>query len=237
MPAPPSLRKAELREITFERDGRVSPGPADKTLKVQFNPETLTVNFSNQNAAGDQRGGGAIQFVGRGQTKLSLELWFDVTAPLPGSEDGPTQNQETPPDDVRKLTEKVAYFMKPKASGQADKFIPPGVRFVWGSFLFDGVMESLSEKLEFFSADGKPLRAQVTIGLAAQEIQFKFNDQGGAGGQGAGTQPVQNSKPGDTVQSVAAKNGQSDWRKVADANGVEQPHRLTPGTPLKIPNR
>lgn len=251
MPAPPSLSKAELREISFEKDGQVKDGDSKKTVKVQFNPETLTVAFSNQNASGDQRGGGAIQFVGKGQTKLNLELWFDVTAPLPASGDGPTTETEEPPDDVRKLTEKVAYFMKPKESGQKDKFIPPGVRFVWGTFLFEGVMESLSEKLEFFSADGKPLRAQVTISLAAQEIQFKFNpgasgaaagatpgatgDGGTGGGAPAGTQPVQTTKPGDTVQSIAAKNGNSNWKDVAAQNNIEQPHKLPPGTQIKLP--
>lgn len=253
MPAPPRLSKAELREISFETDGQVKDGDPKNTVKVQFNPETLTVNFSNQNASGDQRGGGAIQFVGKGQTKLNLELWFDVTAPLPAAGDGPTQNTEEPPDDVRKLTEKVAFFIKPKESGQKDKFIPPGVRFVWGTFLFEGVMESLAEKLEFFSADGKPLRAQVTISLVAQEIQYKFNpgaaaasagalpgaadgSGGGAtgGGAPAGTQPVQTTKPGDTIQSIAAKNGNSDWKSLALQNNIEQPHRLTPGIQIKL---
>lgn len=254
MPAPPSLSKAELREISFEKDGQVKDGDPNKTVKVQFNPETLSVNFSNQNASGDQRGGGAIQFVGKGQTKLSLELWFDVTAPLPAAGDGPTQNTEEAPDDVRKLTEKVAYFIKPKDSGQKEKFIPPGVRFVWGTFLFEGVMESLAEKLEFFSADGKPLRAQVTIALAAQEIQFKFNPSGpgsgagaaaaaaggGGGGTGggapAGTQPVQTTKPGDTVQSIAAKNGDPNWKSWASQNNIEQPHKLPAGTQITPPS-
>ena len=35
---------------------------------MQFNPETLTVTYTNQSAGGDQRGGSALQFVGKGTT-------------------------------------------------------------------------------------------------------------------------------------------------------------------------
>ena len=97
MPEPIKLLKAELREISWDDQQQVQEGYSEKTVQVQFNPETLKVNFSNQ--AGDQRGGSAVQFVAAGSTKLSLDLWFDVTVPLP---DGSMQ----PDGDVRKLTKK-----------------------------------------------------------------------------------------------------------------------------------
>ena len=45
-------------------------------------------------------------------------------------------------DDVRELTQKVVYFIRPKAlPDDATKFVPPGVRFAWGSFIFDGLVD------------------------------------------------------------------------------------------------
>ena len=80
-----------------------------------------------------------------------------------------------PSGDVRKLTEKVNYFIKPRAvEGQNDKWIPPGVRFLWGTFLFEGVVDSITERLEYFSSDGRPLRANVSLGMSSQDIQFQF---------------------------------------------------------------
>ena len=150
MPDSQKLEKAELRELDAEFKNEIN---TDKKCQVQFNPETLKVSFANQVAtpsgAGDQQGTPARQFVGAGTTKLSLQLWFDVSAPMP-----PEQKKE---QDVRKLTAKVAYFITPKPEG--DKFVPPAVRFIWGSFQFDGIMESMEESLEFFSSDGRPLRA------------------------------------------------------------------------------
>src|SRR6201988_664579 len=117
---------------------------------MQINPGTLKEGCGNQVAppkgAGDQKGTPARQFVGAATTKLSLQLWFDVTAEMPAG--------EKKEQDVRKLTAKVAYFITPKPEGT--KFVPPAVRFSWGSFQFDGIMESMEESLEFFWSDGGP---------------------------------------------------------------------------------
>ena len=158
------LAKAYLQELDAKL---IDVKPSGKKVTVQFNPETVKVSFANQlQPSGDQTNGNASkQFVGSGTTKLNVQLWFDVTAPVfesatPGAGTMPGQ----PVDDVRKLTKDVAHFITPQKDPEnPEKNLPPGVRFVWGSFQFDGMMESLEESLEFFSHDGKPLRASVTI--------------------------------------------------------------------------
>ena len=218
MPQPENLLKAQLREISWDRQQQVREG--GEPISVQFNPETLKVSFTNQSSGGDQRGGAAIQFVGSGTTKLSFDLWFDVTVP-------PAQGQ--PVDDVRKLTEKIVHFITPKESSQRDKFIPPGVRFLWGTFLFEGIVDSINENLEFFSENGKPLRASVSISLSKQEIQFQFGNQqapGLATAPSPGTEPQQQAQQGDTLQSLSARDGQQDWQPVGHANDVENPRHV-----------
>lgn len=228
MPQPAQLVKAELREISWDDSQQVQEGDPENTVQVQFNPESLKVGFANQKAGGDQRGGSAVQFVGAGTTKLSLDLWFDVTRPLA---DGSLEEN----GDVRRLTKKVAFFITPvKAEGEEDKWIPPGVRFIWGTFLFDGVMDSLNESLEFFSEDGKPLRAKVSIGLSRQEIQFQFGSQQSPGlpsSTAPGTRPQQQARQGDTVQGMASRSGRPEaWKDVASANDIENPRQIPPGT-------
>ena len=223
MPDSQKLEKAELRELDAEFKNEIN---TDKKCQVQFNPETLKVSFANQVAtpsgAGDQQGTPARQFVGAGTTKLSLQLWFDVTAPMP-----PEQTKE---QDVRKLTAKVAYFITPKAEG--DKFVPPAVRFIWGSFQFDGIMESMEESLEFFSSDGRPLRASITINLTQQKItEFTFRATAGPGATPSpGTRPLTPAPQGKSVQNMADSQGKGDnWQDIASANGIENPRLLQPG--------
>ena len=229
------LAKAELHQLDSNFENEIEP---DTWCTVQFNPDSLKVSFANQlvqpSGAGDQRGSPARQFVGAGTTKLALTLWFDVGSPQPP--------KAARVDDVRKLTQKVAYFITPKpVPGQRDKFVPPAVRFVWGSFQFDGLMDALEETLEFFSPQGKPLRASCGVSLSQQKIQFAFRDTGSADGSGAGgastpgTQPLAQAPAGSTVQGLADGAGQGDnWQGIAAANGIENPRLMAPGALLDL---
>src|SRR5712692_7322239 len=178
---PLQLKQAILQEIWWTDKGALQEkgpnGKDGKKLTVQFNPQTLKVNFSNQKAGGEQPKGSSTQFVGKGVTKLTLELWFDISLAQAQGRVG-VQNQTTgqgkdrkPAIDVRSLTQQVAYFMQPQqVKGKKDTYVPPGVRFSWGTFVFDGVMDSMDETLDFFSADGLPIRASVNISVSRQEI-------------------------------------------------------------------
>lgn len=223
MPESAKLAKAELRQLDAEYKNEINP---EKNVKVQFNPETLKVAFANQiqtpQGAGDQRGTPTQQFVGAGTTKLTLQLWFDVNA---------AQEGETVLD-VRKMTEKISYFITPTADPNDNtKFIPPAVRFIWGSFQFDGLMESLEETLEFFSADGIPLRASMSMGLTQQKIdQYKFPKDAPSRLPLPGTRPLTPAPSGSTVQGLASSQGKSDdWQSIAASNGIENPRQLSTG--------
>src|SRR6266481_1670732 len=200
------LAKAELRQLDANFLNEINP---DKTTRIQFNPDSLKVTFSNQLKAqegGDQNGPQAIQFSGAGNTKLAVTLNFDVTAELPSGL--PDVN------DVRKLTQRVAYFIRAnkEGSGKSAKYIPPAIRFIWGTFVFDGVMESMDETLEMFSAEGRPLRANVTVGITRQEItEFSF---------AAGVKDP---------PAVTRRGGSGGWQAIATANGIENPRLLDPG--------
>lgn len=233
MPESVKLVKAELHEIDLAKP----EDPPKQKVPVQFNPETLKVTFANQiqtpegggggGGSGDQRGGAAQQFVGAGSTKLTLQLWFDVNAPQEGEE----------LLDVRKMTEKVTFFITPAPDPKdKKKFIPPGVRFIWGSFQFDGIMESIEESLEFFSSEGIPLRASMTLNLTQQKIDtYKFPKPAPARKEITGTRELTPVESGKTAQDMASKAGKGDdWQSVAAANGIENPRNLQAGTLLDM---
>ena len=209
-----------------------SPANGGLSVEVQFNPESLKVTYQNrpqeQKSAGDQRGNSPRQVMGAGSTKLALQLWFDVNSPGAGGE-----------SDVRVLTSKVARFMQPAAPSTgsattADRPSPPGVRFVWGTFSFDGLMDSLDETLDYFSPDGRPQRAALSVGLSGQ---LEIVPPAGGGGPGAatlgptaGTRPLSSAAAGSTLPGLALSAGLgSDWQPIAAANGIENPRLLAPG--------
>ena len=244
MALPPlKLEQAELQEIWWTDKGALQEtgpqGTKGAKFAVQFNPQTLKVNFSNQKAGGDQPKGSSTQFVGKGVTKLTLELWFDITvAQAQGrlgsqSQTAGTEGSKQATIDVRSLTQQVAYFMKPQpVKGKKDTFVPPGIRFHWGTFLFEGVMDSMDETLDLFSADGLPIRASVNISLSRQEIIFDPK-KNAALSEAPGVQPFEVMKAGEPLQQAAAKAG-ADWRQAALANGIENPRLMSPGALVNL---
>jgi hypothetical protein len=191
-----ALVKAQLIEMKEDLKTELPPAEGGKKINVQFNPDSMKVSFANalaQPAGGDQSAGTAgRQFVGAGTTKLALTLWFDVT-----------QMTDKPVDDVRRLTADVIHFITPRPSASdKKKFTPPAARFVWGSFLFDGIVESLEESLEFFSPQGKPLRASVTLSISQQKILIASFTGDGAAPARPGQRPFTAAKQGDTIQGM-----------------------------------
>ena len=152
------VAKAQLRELdaSFEREINKA-----RWVTVQINPHDLRTSFSHELGP---------------TTRVDLQLTFDVDAPAPRGRRGP--------DDVRRLTERVAYFATPRA-GRARAPARPAVRLAWGTFQFDGRVEALEETLEAFSPDGRPLRATLALSLArAQIAPYAFAAPAGAAGRG-----------------------------------------------------
>ena len=232
MSAPAKLAHAQFIELDADF---TAEKPGGKKVAVQFNPESLKVTFANQLVqpeGGDQAAGSSgRQFVGAGTTKLALTLWFDVTAMT-----------TSPFDDVRRLTTEVIHFMTPAPiPGDDKKLVPPATRFSWGNFLFDGIVEGLEETLEYFSPEGKPLRAQMSLTLGQQKIlvtQFKGDGRLPTPGQA----PLAPARDGDSLQQMAGRGGLSlsvsvggsAWKATATANGIEDPLRLQRGQLIDV---
>jgi Contractile injection system tube protein len=227
-----ALAKATLQPLMPDLD-KPDTSAADKKVTVQFNPDTLKISLSNSIATpdggGDQRGSAPLQFVGAGSSKLTCTLWFDVTSmPVPAA-----TGDSTPADDVRKLTTAVAYYMTAKQDPKdKKKFISPAVAFSWGSLIFKGIMDSYEESLEFFSPEGKPLRASVAISISQQKIVI-FPPQPIPGSPSAtppGTTPTTPVPQGSSVQQMAGPG----WQGVASANGIENPRLPQAGLRLDL---
>ncbi|MFG6457839.1 hypothetical protein [Roseateles sp. BYS96W] len=194
------IQHAKLVEL---KDDLKDVMPGGKSLTVQFNPESLKLVYANQvkeqpNASGgggnQSQGSAARQFVGTGSTKLAVQLWFDVSA---------ATSAPFIVDDVRRITAQVLYFIKPKpapaGSRDASQRTPPGLRFTWGKFLFDGIVEGMEETIEFFSPNGEALRASMALTMVQQDILVPAFD---GSGQVPGSRPLWPAGGGQSLQTL-----------------------------------
>lgn len=187
-------------------------GSQEKII-VDFNPESLQYTIAN-NLENKGKGNKKKQYISDSTAKLTIDLIFDTTGLG---------------EDVRLKTIKVAKFMEPNI----DK-APPEVSFEWGLYTFRGMVESYKETIDYFSANGVPLRASVNITMSSQDKVF----EGGSDAKNAGTGgsaglpnsaiPVA-ANNGKGATDVATKGGDPGAGKtIAGNNGLE--NMRFPGT-------
>jgi Contractile injection system tube protein len=208
--------KAALTAKT-DQSGREIPVAAREWLPVDFNPETLKLSITNAMGANTKRRKKEPpQFVTDSTAKLSVELVFDST---------------TYGNDVREMTSLVAQMMKPKGTAQQQqkkKGIPAIVVFEWGTFLFEGYIESFNETLDFFAAEGVPLRSTVSLSITEQDDPFRAPSGDGFSDVGLLDDVLPTAAPpvplgGDrSVDDLALESGDpAAAGRIAAANGVE----------------
>lgn len=198
-------------------------------LTVDFNPQSLKVTHRTTGDSGKTARGKQSQTEGASQqqtgyaTDLSMELLFDTT------ESG---------DDVRRKTLQLVAMIRPEIQTSPGQSGPPApiVQFSWGTFLFEGNIQSMDEALDFFSEEGVPLRATVSLsinGVSKQRIDVSALV--GSFGSAVGTTPLTLTQAGDTLQSLVGRAGASaSWQAIARANNIDNPRLVQPGTILNL---
>ncbi len=135
-------------------------------VEVHFNPASLSYSLSNALQPGDG-GDKKKQYVSQTSATLAMDLVFDTT------DSG---------EDVREATDDMARLLRPH--GPSGKQVPPLVEFSWGAYRFNGLVSQYKETIDYFSADGVPLRSLVNLTLTSQDVSFDSGRDASAGGSG-----------------------------------------------------
>jgi hypothetical protein len=189
-------------------------------VEVHFNPASMvyTIENSTKQQSGDPK---RRQFAAQFSGKLTMDLQFDTT------DTG---------EDVRQTTNKIAMFMQASSgsgtnpsSGNAQA--QPVVSFEWGSYEFKGTLESFKETIDFFSAEGVPMRALVSIGLARQDQVFD-EDANFSSSNVSGS--LVSTGSDDSATSLSTMGGDPNAaRQLGADNGLES-LRFTAGASLNV---
>jgi nucleoid-associated protein YgaU len=99
---------------------------------------------------------------------------------------------------------------------------------------FPAYVASVTAKYTLFTPSGTPVRAVCTVNL--EEIAGELSGQNPTSGALA-ARDTHVLIAGDTLPSLAyrAYGDAGLWREIAEANEIDDPMRLHPGTPLLVP--
>lgn len=189
-----------------------------KSVEAMINPKEIAfskgVEWAPQGAAGLDFPD--LQFTKGKAITLSLELMFDKY-----ESDG----------DVRPETNTLVSF----AMRDENLHRPPTVTVMaagplFGGDNFVGVVNTVKVRYTMFNVSGTPVRAVVTL-----DMQQADKDMITGNSPDVAKQRVV--KRGETLQLIAESEYQNagEWRRIADANGIDDPLSLEPGTKLLIP--
>ncbi len=206
------------------------------SVKVSFlfNPKEFTVEKSNQFAEVQIPGlpSSIFQFVRGNARSVTMDLFFD------SYEEG---------DDVRKYTDRItgwdagSMFSKlPKEKKglmdiDSDLHAPPICIFIWGTFIFQCIIERVTKRFTMFLPEGVPVRATLSVTLKEyREVEVQVKE---IALQSADLSKRWVVKQGDSLWSIAAREygNPNDWRLIAEANEIDNPRILNPGQELVIP--
>lgn len=188
-------------------------------IPVMFNPPEYQLQKTNQYAEVGIPGLGSslLQFVKGSSQTLTMELFFDTT------------------DlglDVRAFTGLVMALI----DVNSDTHAPPRLLFLWGTLVFPCVLESVTQKFEYFNALGMPLRARLTVTLKGHDLLADLLSSIPLLSADRTKQRVVH--VGDTLQGIAAQeyDDPRQWRPIAAANNINNPLMLPVGQQLIIPS-
>ncbi|MFE1171904.1 LysM peptidoglycan-binding domain-containing protein [Streptomyces sp. NPDC058773] len=197
-------------------------------VEFQFNPTQLQLGreaeWHTQTAVAYTRGA-PPKFTGTRPATLQLEVFLDASGT-------PTSGK------VQKQIEMLLSCCEVTAqSVNSKRPSPPWVRFSWGSFntvQFVAYVTSVNATYTLFNPTGEPIRATCTLSLT--EVAMPTKGQNPTSGA-LSARRIHRTVAGDSLASLAWREygDATRWRLIAEANEIDDPMRLRPGTELLLP--
>lgn len=208
----------ELKKAVLERDG------TDEKVTFHFNPTSYSVEkaASLRPAPSPAPGGRPTVFIGSEPRTLSLNgVLFDAW------ESG---------DDVSKpIVLLMSWLNATSESAGRGQPAPPTVILQWNEPTgFKAYLSKVTASYLMFRRDGTPVRATANMSLVERLEPAPGPNPSSRGLAGYRTQTV---VAGQSLQSIAHEEygDPTAWRTIAEANGIDDPLRLAPGTRLRVP--
>jgi hypothetical protein len=185
---------------------------------------------------------------GGGMTEILLDLLFDVSL----------VESPTPTEDVRDLTRPLTELAEGQESDDGYGQVPL-VRFVWGkSWNVLGLVAAVSERLEYFTANGAPQRSwlrmrflrtgdsaaadaeadadDLSLDDLPDEIDVPPDELNAHQVKGGGEEP-EGGESSERLDEIAASHygNPAWWRLIAAFNDIDNPWEISAGRLLMLP--
>lgn len=207
-----SLERAEIEILNGKNEGEI--------IECKFNPPEYStrksINYGDLKATGS--GVSVQQFIDGTAETLSMELFFDTS--------------EEQADVREEFLDKLDLLVEIDPELHA----PPICQFVWGNgIVFTALVESLDKRFTRFERSGIPVRARVDITF--KEYKTSEYHESEISPESTDTTKAWTVTEGDTLWLIASREygDPTHWRRIAEANDIQNPRAIEPGQELELP--
>jgi nucleoid-associated protein YgaU len=205
-------------------------GSFDK-VDFHFNPTNLTImkrpHWTSRPQRNHEKGAPHQEYIGSSPATLRMKLMFDSVSDF------------GIPRSVGDAVDKLKSWTSPtRSSINAGNPQPPTLELFWGAeatgYFPPCRIQMIKVMYTRFDITGSPIRATVDLTLA--EVADTLGPQNPTSGGIVGRRSV-TVDAGDTLPAVAFREygNPNMWRALAEANGIDDPLRLKPGSTLFVP--
>ena len=210
----PNVQKAKIVNLNTRKE-----------VKCHFNPAEFNIDQSLQWSEKPDQGGSTPRLVYSGGTSQDMTMTFLFDTTRQGG-------KRDVRDEYKELLD-MARVDKKKKNPKTKLSEPPQCRFQWGKFLaFNAVIKDIKQKFTMFTANGTPLRAEVTVTF--KQVGKTLKPQNPTSQSEA--RRVWTVEEGQRLDWIAFQEygDSAQWRHIAETNNLDHPGNLFPGQILKL---
>ncbi len=221
------LKMLVLSYLTDADGNKLFPLP----FPVMYNPESfsknLTVEYQCKGGPGDDRT--ELSFYKTSTGDVSFEFLFDAT----GASNNGIQSEVA--GALQGVDVQIALFKQLTAERNPISHQPPKLTLVWGTFIFDCRLVSMTTNYTLFSSIGRPLRAKVNATFKGDEPRSIISAI--AKLFSADLTHVHLVKAGETLPMIAKRiyGNPAYYMEIAKVNQLKNFRSIKPGTELILP--
>lgn len=202
----------------------------------QFNPDDFSISTKGKFTRTERKGEDEpiVQFMGGSASALQLTLYFDTSTSYEIKSGATAKPKKEKAKDASMYVRALLNMVK--IDGKLHR--PPLVTFCWGSIEFSGIVESVDAKFTQFEKGGMPVVAEVRMNIVAM-------DPTPGQSESVKISPMESPDRSkcimltedSTIWEIAEKEygDSSQWRLIAQANGILDPFSIPTGTLLRVP--
>ena len=216
-----TIRTKAIIVFQLDKGGRVPGG----VLPVQFNPTELSdsyaADYTNQTTALEL----GKNFVQARRDDFTVKLYYDAS-----------EARNPVLRNVMKQVKPLILLMGPSILFPDIK-TPPVCTFIWGTFIYRGQITRIQENYSYFTQEGFPMRADVSVTFSSSKSQKEMDESNGK----SNSRVLRTVRESDRLDLIAfdVYGDSTKWPLIAEANNITDPISFPQaadlGTQIAIP--